>query len=214
MPNALMVDYETLDTKSSAVALSCGMLVFDPNGYRHELVDSFGVIIAPFATHMIMHSEDDQPGRTISKSTVDWWARLPSNVRDRVFGKNVHRISVAEHLIILREMIKEHKINEVYANSPRFDLSIAESLWDTIFPTEKFPINFRIERDVRSLEKFIFQSSSGRYAGGIFEFGNAHAEIDDCVRQAMVMQALHQFRNVAIETLGDPIEFAKENYLK
>lgn len=209
-----MVDYETLDFKPNAVVVSCGMLVFDPNGYKNEIFDALGVIIAPFASHMIMHTEEDQPGRTKSKSTMDWWAKLPSEVRNRVFGNNVQRISVAEHLVILRDMIKTHKIDEVYANSPRFDLAIAESLWDTLFPNEKFPISFRIERDVRSLEKFIFQSSSGRYGGGIFEFGNAHAEIDDCVRQAMVIQAAHQFRNVAIEILGDPMEFAKANYLK
>ena len=211
---AAVMDYETLHNYGvSAKAISCGMLAFDVNGNKNEIVDSNGHIIARHFSHLIRHSDEDQPGRISSAETIKWWSERPAEVRKRVFDENLTRLTVEEHLRAVRAFIKKYDIGEVWANSPRFDLNILHTLWLDIFPDERFPISYKVERDVRSIEQFIFGTAEMRYQGGILHYGEAHNELDDCVTEAFVIQAAHQFRNAAIEALGDPREFVLRNFI-
>lgn len=211
---AAMIDYETLDNYPiTAKAVSCGMLMFDPNGNRNEILDNNGNITTPHFSHLIHHTDEAQPGRTVSAETVKWWNKLPAPVRKRVFDASLPRLTLEEHVRTVHKFIKDNNIDEVYANSPRFDLNILHTIWLSLFPNERFPISYRMERDVRTIEQFIFGTSEMRYEGGILHYGKSHSEIDDCVTQALVIQAAHQFRNVAIETLGDPCDFVLKNFI-
>ena len=211
--DSVMIDYETLDTKNSARVISCGLLAFDSFGHPDSLFDpKTGVIVAPHTSHLIDYSDEAQGNRTISQSTVAWWNSLPEHVRRRVFDKTLHRESLMEHLQIVVEFLKFHRPKYVWAHSPRFDLNIMEDIWEALREegVVDFFIDFRKEMDTRTLEAFIFGSSKGRTSPqGPFYYGNAHAEIDDCVRQAMLVQCSRAFVQSAIEVLGNPLDFAR-----
>lgn len=209
-----MIDYETLDNYAvTAKAISCAMIAFDPNGCMSDIINQDGSLKVPFVTHLIDFQGESQSGRTQSESTIKWWASQNPDVRARVFDENASRVSVSEHLQILHKFIKDNKIEEVYANSPRFDLSLMESLWREMFPNERFPISHKVERDVRTIEQFLFGTAEHRYNGGALAWGDAHNELDDCVRQALSIQAAHLFRNAAIEVLGEPYKFLMNHYI-
>lgn len=213
MNDSVMIDYETLDTKNSAKVLSCGLLAFDSFGHPDSIFNPVTQqIIAPHTTHLIDFSDEEQPGRTVSQSTINWWYSLPELVRARVFNTDLPRKSLMEHLHTVIEFLKFHKPKYVWAHSPRFDLNILEDIWEFLREAGEvdFFIDFRKEMDTRTLEAFLYGSSKGRTSpGGPFYFGNAHAEIDDCVRQALLVQCSRAFIQSAIEVIGDPLVFAQ-----
>lgn len=211
--DSVMIDYETLDVKNSARVISCGLLAFDSYGHPDSIFNpETGALLAPHSTHLIDFSDETQGNRTISQATLAWWNALPEHVRRRVFDTNLPRKTLMEHLQIVVEFLKFHRPKYVWAHSPRFDLNILEDIWEALRDAGEvdFFIDFRKEMDTRTLEAFFYGSSKGRTSpSGPFYYGNAHAEIDDCVRQAMLVQCSRAYLQSAIEILGNPLDFAR-----
>lgn len=168
---SVMVDIETLSTQSDACVISMGFALFDTQG---GVLDTTGCAI---------HT-DDWHGH-IDPKTVKWWSEQAPEARDYSFNGKTTALAAAVVLKIWLE-----NADEVWANSPQFDLTILRNWWKRVGMKGAFPAIYRNERDCRT----IFNES--RRLG--LELGNqwlatsvAHNPIDDAANQA---RAIVQWR--------------------
>lgn len=117
MKPSVMLDIETLDTCAEAVILSVGACKFNP--YTDE---------EPYAAQHWRISVDDQleRGRSVSESTLAWWANQPENIREEALG-DTDRISVVNFIRELNRWLVN--VDKIWCQGPQFDMVIIEHLF-------------------------------------------------------------------------------------
>jgi hypothetical protein len=179
MAKSVMVDIETLSTQSDACVISVGFAEFDGKNV---------IAIEGLALHT-----DYWTGH-IDPRTVKWWSEQAAEARDYSFNGKATPAQVVD--LMVRYM---KDADEVWANSPQFDIVILENWWKRVMaPGNKFPMSYKAPRDCRT----VFNES--RRLG--IELGNAwvgtsvaHNPIDDAANQARaIIEWRRHFPGVSI----------------
>ena len=171
-----MLDVETLDLRVTAVVLSLGLVVVDPELPR------------PLRYHRLLELEPQQAaGRSIDVDTVRWWAlQCDAAQATLAEGRRVHP-SVAfnearQHLAAC---------DEVWCTDRSFDEAILTHMGEQ-FGLQPLVGDYRRWRDLRTLRAL---TGDPVVLGGPFEWPEelpAHHALGDCQRQVDQLFALLQ----------------------
>jgi len=155
----VMIDIETLGIEPGAAILSIGACTFDRDGVGETV-------------HVSVDLESCQErGLTIDADTLQWWLGQDEPARDALTGG----VPLATALSELRDFLDTNDYDELWANSPKFDMTHLEAAYDALGWT--IPWEFFRLRDVRTV-----QSLPG--AVELEHDGTAHDALDDAVHQA------------------------------
>ena len=130
----VMIDIETLSTKPDAIIAEIGMVVSEP-------------LKPDFPLFLTLNWQDQQEvGRAIDVNTLLWWTntKRADTFLKMALGQQ-GRQPLFKSLDILVHYLRGAE--EVWANSPSFDLACLNSLLDQ-FSYQK--ISYKIERDFRT----------------------------------------------------------------
>lgn len=158
----LMLDLETMGTKSNSCIVSIGAVEF--NIETGETGKEFYQVID-------LQSSLNQ-GLEITGSTLEWWLQQSDKARNKLNDPN--KVDLNTALYKLTQFIT--KDYYVWGNSSRFDCGI---LADSFFKINyTLPWKFWNERDVRTLVSFAPQIKESTEFQGV-----PHDPIDDCKHQ-------------------------------
>lgn len=117
MTTHAMIDIETLDTAPTSTVLSVGAVKFDPYT-SHE----------PFAKTLWRPGVEEQldRGRTVSESTLEFWAKQDEHIRESTFTDE-GRIPVGEFFKELNKYLVG--VDKIWCQGPQFDMVIIEDLY-------------------------------------------------------------------------------------
>lgn len=165
----IMVDLETLDTKDSAVIVSIGAVVFDPNNPSPIFpADTFYAVlhIGPQLAN----------GRTISGATVKWWMEQSAETQSVFKEQEVHPMSALQGFNNFCDGAEG-----IWGNGSDFDNAILKSANDT-FGLEgwKYSRN-RCFRTMNSMQQMREVQRPERA-------GTHHNALDDAIYQAQCLQ--------------------------
>lgn len=173
--NNIMLDIETLDTRTSAVVLSIGMCKFDP--VKQEITDRYYQVLSSIdQTEML---------RTVNGDTIEWWATQPEAARIVLDESREADEDTHVHLMRMGEWIGADA--HVWGNGPSFDNAIVKSLFDTYGVPLPWPFkNDRCYRTLcalgqRAMTPMLYAKRPMPEPEGI-----AHNALDDAVYQARV----------------------------
>jgi hypothetical protein len=176
-PHGVMIDIETLDTKSSAVVLSVAAVTFE--------IWENGPVIRDDKLWIPSLREQLAAGRTVSERTVKWWGDQPRAAKD-------HWNCPQQPIIPVYRMLGDIAVGglagfigenvPVWANGAVFDIGILESLCN-MFGCD-VPWKYNMVRDARTiyrdLRKLRERTSSPRWNN---VFSTVHHPAHDCVNQ-------------------------------
>ena len=150
----IMIDIETLGTEPGCVILSIGAVRFNRDG----IGETFHAQISKRSCL--------ENGLTIDDETEEWWEQQEQDMPDG-----------SEPLYIALGNLSGfcETADEVWANSPSFDLRILDAAYDAIESAS--PWEYHQERDVRT-----FRSLPGFVELG--QMGQEHHALDDAIHQA------------------------------
>ena len=116
-PNHVMVDVETMSTKTNAAIVSIGAVIFDP---RHNVVTD-----KTFYVELNWRDQDFDHDRDIDPETQTWWRTQTEHARKALGGT----VNLVEGLTQFRDWLLANNPNDVkvWGNGPTFDISIIES---------------------------------------------------------------------------------------
>jgi hypothetical protein len=117
-PRDIMVDLETVATDPQAAILTIAAIRFDNNKDYSEVTDPF--TLDYFYTRVDL----EQPGRTVSDDTMNWWAQQAQEIREEAFGE-ADRFPLSDALIALEAWASG--ADRYWANGSAFDFPILES---------------------------------------------------------------------------------------
>ena len=178
----LMWDLETQDTVPSAIVVSIGACVFDPNSD----------FIAEKVFYAVPNRElQELRGRTSSESTMNWWATQSAEAR-AVF--EAPQTDPRRVLVNLADYISQFNIEGVWGNGSDFDNTIMASFYNSysIAPPWKFWKN-RCHRTMKAVAQSTFEG----YAG-VRRLGTHHNALDDAMHQARELQAIVKALNIKV----------------
>lgn len=192
--NHVMIDLETLSTRSNAKVLSIGAAVF--NDTDVVATEGWAIDIA------------DDIGGHVDWHTVKWWMEQDAAVRGFSWeGKLRNHVAafnfktfLAEHSI---EFGKDSK-HEVWSKDPHFDHVILENWWRRVnensrlwngvgaapFSVGEFPIGYRQPRAYRTLVGEAIELGFNEESRAFYV---AHNPVDDAAIQARTVIAARQF---------------------
>ena len=111
----MMIDIETLDTSASAAIIAIGAVTFNPRGVGcHE--SEFHVTCSK--------KSNLAAGRTVNKSTEDWWSIQDQDAQDSVFKGPHQPFNLMLDNFARWVNRQSPKCTRVWAKSPDFDCSI------------------------------------------------------------------------------------------
>lgn len=176
----LMIDIETLDTKSSAALVSIGAVVFDKNGLSN----------AKFYLPVDIQSSIDAGG-TVSGSTLQFWTKQSNEARAVFQDKSAVPLKTA--LTGLKNYVyktcSSYRNVHMVGNSARFDLGIIENAYHAC-DLEPFWNPF-LERDYRTYKEM--NELDGKPKPKIVRHGTHHNALDDAISQAEHTIALNDY---------------------
>ena len=133
--NNIMMDIETLDTRHTAQVMSIGLARFDETGVKS-------------AMYWVLQREDqEEMGRTVSESTIKWWAEQKADAQQVITDYNENPIETHHSLLLIKDWMGAKPI--VWGNGADFDNAIVASLYAT-FETE-VPWSHKHSRCYRTL---------------------------------------------------------------
>lgn len=164
----LMIDLETLGTKSNSVILSIGAVEFDintgqPGEVFYEKIDFQSALNC---------------GLTVEASTIMWWMKQNEQARMELAdakGKVLNLVLI-EFAQFIKKLRSDNIQLQVWGNSARFDLGLLNDAYRAV--NMDIPWDFRDERCVRTLVSFepeIKKQTKFR--------GAEHNALDDCYHQ-------------------------------
>jgi hypothetical protein len=131
----VMVDIETLGTRSGSVVVSIGAVQFSDAGFGASFYRSIDVFDS------LMH------GLVIDPETVEWWRKQSPETRGAVMAEP-HRLRDALHAFA-RFIDRGPSWCDLWAKGPDFDLVLMEAAYEAA--GMKKPWAYRNARDVRTL---------------------------------------------------------------
>lgn len=184
----IMVDIETLGQSNTAAVIAIGAVKFDPlhlpGFWRRRGSEYFSMMIDVDQAKVL---------GTVDQSSVDWWERQESEVRNLVMG-GTNTPDAAFSGFSAFSQGCEH----IWAKSPTFDCAILRYMCDQLnglIMVEQpwkfsFPFHFRNERDVRT------HCALGERLGINLEVDYhdafpAHHPLGDAIRQATQVQLVN-----------------------
>ena len=181
-------DVETLGKKSDAAILSMACIHFDVDKKPtpEELKTN------AFFVKLDAQDQLKRLNRTISKSTIDWWAKQCLNVKNKSFFPKPDDVKLEQGLEMMRVWSKQFgniKKEWVWArgNLDQLVLDDAEEQLQTepVFHYSRW-------RDVRTAIDFLYESDSGYCKVDYNDFDPAlhitkHDPVDDCIYDVMMM---------------------------
>ena len=162
MTTRVMLDIETLGIEPGAAILSIGACTFDTDGVGETFEVSVDI------------ESCQERGLTIDADTLQWWLDQDEAARDVLTGG----VPLATALSELRDFLDTNDADELWANSPKFDMAHLEAAYDALDWTA--PWEFYELRDVRTV-----QSLPG--AVELEQDGTEHDALDDAVYQARIV---------------------------
>ena len=187
----LMIDIETLGFRNTSAILSIAAVPFNLES---------GYALLDFKRNVTLDSSLEH-NLTIDESTVAWWFNQPENVLIPLLKD---RINLHQALKELTDFIKESKVEQIWSNSPTFDLAILRNAYKQT--QLECPWEFYQERDVRTIAS-LFPSIKKDMK---FD-GTAHDAKDDCLHQikylTLTVLALTSSGKQSLETVESPKEF-------
>lgn len=175
----VMIDIETLSTKSDAAVLSIGLAAFDDR----QVVDTHGIAINP-----------EQIFGQIDVDTVRWWMRQENAAASYSMNGKINQSAawVQFESFLQRHL---HITGEVWARGPQFDCVILGE-WlkglktrNLVANGTRMPWKYSQERDVRTLQNEALRAGCVIVANNT---GTAHNPVDDAANQARQVIALRQ----------------------
>lgn len=186
---AAMVDIETESTQPTAKILSIGAVLFDPYALNspQELMDGFTFYqnVDP-ATQPLSHTDP---------STLQWWESQSQAARDAVLSDQVP-IDVAlrqfHQFCVWRgdEGLDHPPAHSMWANDPSFDCVILSQSFEA-YTKFRFPVPFYAWRSFRTAKELAWPHPDEDQMP-IIQVGVAHNALDDCIKQAMYVQAAYR----------------------
>ena len=177
----MMIDLETLDTRSKAIVLSVGAVIWE------TLKDGDGL------TYMVHDRLLRRPlidmqvgfGRTLSEDTLIWWQKQSAEARAEAFSEV--RQPVGTIVQDLRALALKHSISRFWASPDTFDFPIMESLAEDFGLLSLLPWSYRQKFDVRTVISEANYSASEH----VFEraVGIPHTPVFDCEWQISLLTA-------------------------
>ena len=170
----VMVDIETMGTKSGSVILSIGAVQFDLK--TGETGKTFEINI----------SMDDsiKHGLKTDVSTIIWWMKQSDEARKRFTDRPGVGLIGALHMFSDFILKCGGEECEIWGNSARFDLGLLQDAYNKI--DTKIPWHYRNERCVRTLYSLYPAAMM------LIEFeGTPHTPVDDCKHQIKCCSAVY-----------------------
>lgn len=164
----IMVDIETLGTKSNSVILSIGAVQFDITTSKTS--KTFYQVLDLNET--LKNSEFK-----IDASTLIWW--INQNKKAKEVFENKNRIHPLDGINNLKNWISEINTYDdikIWGNSNRFDLGLLENYF-TYYGFET-PWSYKNERDIRTLVALAPEIKNNHKW-----IGTSHNALDDCYNQ-------------------------------
>lgn len=171
----ISIDLETLDTIPSAVVLSCGLVAFDPNT---------GEILDKQYTRFVKLDEQAARGRTISPSTVYWWARQSEEARRVMTDNEIFGEGTVSGLRNIDTFFGQHDADGVWGNGSDFDNAILGSLFRSF--DMRTPWSYGKNRCLRTIKNLKLPKT---FIAPI-RVGTHHNALDDAEYQANYVSAV------------------------
>jgi len=169
MTERAMIDIETLGTDPGCVIVSIGAVRFD---LEHGVTDSLFVSVDPESCQAL--------GMEIDAGTLAWWLDQPAEAREQLTGGETLEHALQELRLFLSD------VDEVWANSPSFDLAILEHVYDVAVAGDP-PWQFWEQRDYRTLRETLPDWPDREHSG------TEHDALDDARHQAeCLVEALRE----------------------
>lgn len=196
-PLHAMIDIETMDTETTAVVLSVGMVVYDPlTIVRSDLSRLHKLYYA------LDIREQVEKGRTIGADTIVWWSQQSAEAR-KVFTEQPRSHPIGA-LSSLSDMLREYKVQHIWGNGVDFDNAIINSLAKSFGATK--PLHYKHNRCFRTLKAMLGHHIP---AHATMPIGTHHNAVDDALYQAVQHGYMHRaFINAAFPDVSDLIESA------
>lgn len=158
MTNHFVFDIETLSTESTAVVLSAAIVWFN---FDDDATTSYDELVARSLYVKFRMKEQADIGRHISKSTVEWWKKQGSAVRDLCFKPSHADVSAIDGLQSLKTYFKEYGDNSsmVWARGS-LDQMVYESLCRS-YEQEPF-VNYNKWMDIRTAIRLMKETADER----------------------------------------------------
>lgn len=200
MSKILMFDFETLDSKPSAVVLALAGVVFD-----FENHDTFQDLIK--SRDRLFYSKisvGDQVGRTISQPTLDWWAKQSPEAKE-ILKPLEDDDSVSDCLGMFKQFCDSHgigKYSQGFVRGQSFDFPIMRSLVEQYCPEYEtngpgnWPVSFWNQNDTRTALRYMFCSPSLRnipVPKGTFDGFIQHNPIHDICKDVILLQTAFRY---------------------
>jgi hypothetical protein len=168
--NKIMIDIETLDTRSTGVILSIGAVTFNETSIGHSFHRNIDI------------DSCLKLGMTVSGSTIAWWMEQPDAAR-KVFQKQgIHIVNVLDSF---SRAFTWSKIEEVWANGTDFDLAMLTNAFDRTGLRRPWP--YYKARDYRTARNMFPRELFDKVR---FKPQVAHDALEDAQSQALTLQAL------------------------
>jgi len=168
-PCRVMVDIETVGLNIGAAIVEIGAVEF---GHR-ELGDTFH--------RSVSLTSSQEEGLTLDADTVEWWLGKHPEVAPEVL---VGGDDLGTALTQFATWLREAGADEVWANSPSFDLEQLEHAAEQV--GIEMPWAYYEERDLRTLKAV----PHGVDTDDIEHEGTEHTALDDAIHQAWVASAI------------------------
>jgi len=165
----VMVDIETVGLDTGAAIVEIGAVVFG----RRELGDTFH--------RSVGLSSSQAAGLTVDADTVEWWLGEQPEVAPEVL---VGGVDLDTALVQFATWLREAGADEVWANSPSFDLEQLEYAGEQV--GVEMPWAYYEQRDLRTLKAV----PHGADTDEIEHEGTEHTALDDAIHQAWVASAI------------------------
>lgn len=187
MSNHFCFDIETCSTESSAIVLSAAIVWFDPA----DTEVTYEQLVERSLYIKFNAKEQADKGRTVSKDTLEWWAKQSDIVRKLCFIPSKNDVSVLDGIKQIRDYVNEHGdlTKSLFWARGSLDQVVTDSLFKTF--GEEPITRYNMWMDIRTAIRLLKETSTiGGYCDVPgFDAGKmlAHCPIDDCVRDILML---------------------------
>ena len=152
----LVFDIETLDLESTCVILSAAMVYFEENSTYESIVEN-SLFVKFDAKEQIQKYK-----RTVSKSTLDWWAKQCDFARNTSLTVSKNDISAYDGIKLLRDYLKvDPSPNKIIWTRGNLDQLAIDSLCNAVGVPPL--LKYNQYRDVRTGLDLLASTSENGY---------------------------------------------------
>lgn len=153
--NNFVFDVETTNIESTAIVLSAAIVYFDP---EKDIDITYDELVERTLYVKFNAAEQKAMGRSVSRSTLEWWNKQSKMIKDLCFLPSPKDLSVEEGLNRLRDYVSENGDNPFIWARGSLDQMVIESLTRDV---EAKPIvHFNSWCDVRTAIRLLKDTSN------------------------------------------------------